>query len=85
MLYSPSENIFQYQPANLWTSTPEYIPTPSYFSHTSKLLCFSPEYVSDNYYSTHHQPQAEQLEFLPFADWKEKRVYNKQPPIYIYY
>ncbi|EHA21861.1 hypothetical protein CBS115989_10927 [Aspergillus niger] len=85
MAYSPSDDVSQYQPANLWTSTPEYAPTPGYFGRTSESSCSSPEYVPDDHCSTHQQPQAEQLEFLPFADWEEERVYNEQPPVYIHY
>lgn len=84
MTYSPPDNISQFQPADPWNNTLEYAPTPGNFGRTSTSSC-SPEYVPDDHHPTHDQPQAEQLVFLPFADWEEERVYNEQPPIYIHY
>jgi hypothetical protein len=52
-----------------------YAPTPGYFGRTPEALS-SPSPVP---YRTTDQPQSDQLNFLPFAEWEESGEYDEEP------
>ena len=64
-----------------WEEDWQYAPTPGYFGRTPATSCSpspAPHRATD-------QPQLDQLNFLPFAEWKEGGEYDEEPPRYICY
>jgi len=59
----------------------EYAPTPGNFGSTPASL-YSPSPVL---YCATEQPQSDQLDFLPFADWERGGEYDEKPPKYVCY
>ncbi|KAJ5226336.1 hypothetical protein N7468_007561 [Penicillium chermesinum] len=64
-----------------WEESWQYAPTPGNFSSTPATL-YSP---SPAPYRATDQPQSDQLNFLPFAEWEEGGEYDENPPRYVCY
>ena len=64
-----------------WEESWQYAPTPDNFGSTPATL-YSPSPIP---YRATDQPQSDQLNFLPFAEWEEGGEYNEQPPRFVCY
>ncbi|KAJ6050550.1 uncharacterized protein N7446_010659 [Penicillium canescens] len=64
-----------------WEENWQYAPTPGYFGRTPETS-YSP---SPTPYRATDQPQSDQLNFLPFAEWEEGGEYDEEHPRYVCY
>lgn len=72
-----AEDVTQSQMIDPW----EYAPTPGNFGSTpASLYSLSPAP-----YRATEQPQSDQLNFLPFAEWEKGGEYDEEPPKYVCY
>jgi hypothetical protein len=72
---------YQAQMVDLWDGNWQYTPSPGNFDCTTATL-YSPSLVP---YRATDQPQSDQLNFPPFAEWEEGGEYDEQPPRYFCY